>query len=105
MSSTSSTQITEAMVYEAIADVLDPELDESLVKLGFIDRVQVDNEDVTVIFKLPTYWCAPNFAYLMAADLRTRVQAIPGVHSVHILLLDHCTDEEVSNAVNAGKSF
>jgi metal-sulfur cluster biosynthetic enzyme len=97
--------ITEAMVYEAIADVLDPELDESLVKLGFIDHVQVEGDDVTITFKLPTYWCAPNFAYLMAADLRARVQRIPGVRSVHILLLDHCTDEEVSNAVNAGKSF
>jgi metal-sulfur cluster biosynthetic enzyme len=93
------------MVFEAIADVLDPELDESLVKLGFIDSVQVDGGEVTVAFKLPTYWCAPNFAYLMAADLRTRVRAIPGVHAVRILLLDHCTSEEVSNGVNAGQSF
>jgi metal-sulfur cluster biosynthetic enzyme len=93
------------MVYKAIADVLDPELDESLVKLGFIDHVQVDDNDVTVSFKLPTYWCAPNFAYLMAADLRTRIHAIPGVRSVRILLLDHCTDTEVSDGVNAGKSF
>src|SRR2546421_5535778 len=105
MSSTSSIQITEALVYEAIADVLDPELDESLVKLGFIDRIQVEGPDVAVSFKLPTYWCAPNFAYLMASDLRSRVQAMPGVRSTRILLLDHCTDEEVSSNVNAGKSF
>lgn len=97
--------ISEGMVYEAIGDVLDPELDESLVKLGFIDRVQVEDRDVTVVFKLPTYWCAPNFAYLMAADLRARVQALPGVRQTRILLLDHCTDEEVSEGVNAGKSF
>jgi metal-sulfur cluster biosynthetic enzyme len=101
----SQTTITEAMVYKAIADVLDPELDESLVKLGFIDSVQVEGPDVTVSFKLPTYWCSPNFAYLMAADLRAKVRAIPGVRETHILLLDHCTDEEVSSAVNAGKSF
>ncbi len=60
--------ITEAHVYAAIADVLDPELDEPLVKLGFIERVQVDGPDVTVVFKLPTYWCSPNFAYLMAGE-------------------------------------
>lgn len=102
---TAPTIITEAMVYRVIADVLDPELDESLVKLGFIDQVQVDENDVIISFKLPTYWCAPNFAYLMAADLRTRVQTIPGVRSVRISLLDHCTDQEVSDGVNAGKSF
>lgn len=100
-----SPTITEAMVYTAIADVLDPELDESLVKLGFIDSVQVADADVTIRFKLPTYWCAPNFAYLMAADLRDRVRAIPGVRSVQILLLDHCADEEVSSGVNNNKTF
>ncbi|MBE3559597.1 MAG: iron-sulfur cluster assembly protein [Ktedonobacteraceae bacterium] len=102
---TFSTEITEASVYAAIADVLDPELDESLVRLGFIDSVQVDGRDVTVTFKLPTYWCSPNFAYLMASDLRDRVQAIAGVRSVRIFLLDHCTEDEVSNGVNTGKTF
>ncbi len=100
-----SPTITEAMVYTAIADVLDPELDESLVKLGFIDSVQVADSDVTIRFKLPTYWCAPNFAYLMAADLRDKVRTLSGVRSVQILLLDHCADEEVSSGVNANKSF
>lgn len=100
-----SPTITEAMVYTAIADVLDPELDESLVKLGFIDRVQVVGPDITVSFKLPTYWCAPNFAYLMAADLRDRIRAIPGVRSVQVLLLDHCTDEQISEGVNSNKTF
>ncbi len=101
----SSSEITEAIVYTAIADVLDPELDESLVKLGFINSVQVDGCNVTVTFKLPTYWCAPNFAYLMAADLRARIKEIPNVCSIRVLLLEHCTDEEVSAGVNAGKSF
>src|SRR5579883_1855045 len=92
-----SGEITETMVYAAIADVLDPELDESLVKLGFIDHVRIDGGNVTVAFKLPTYWCAPNIAYLMAADLRAKVLAIPGVHTAHILLQAHCPDEEHDN--------
>ncbi len=97
--------ITEAHIYAAIADVLDPELDEPLVKLGFIDRVQVEGADVRVTFKLPTYWCSPNFAYLMAKDLRSRVQAVPGVRSVHVALLDHCAEDEVTNGVNHELSF
>jgi metal-sulfur cluster biosynthetic enzyme len=97
--------ITEAQVYGAIADVLDPELDEPLVKLGFIDCVEVNGPDVTVVFKLPTYWCAPNFAYLMASDLRASVQRIPGVASARIVLLDHCAEEEITTGINAGQSF
>lgn len=102
---TSDTEVSEEQIYQAIADVLDPELDESLVKLGFIDRVEVDGLDVTVIFKLPTYWCAPNFAYLMASDLREKVRGVPGVRTVRIHLLDHCAEDEVSRGVNGGLSF
>ena len=97
--------ISEEQVYAAIADVLDPELDEPLVKLGFIDQVQVAGPDVTVVFKLPTYWCAPNFAYLMAADLRARVREVPGVGTTRIVLLDHCTEDEITTSVNGGQSF
>lgn len=100
--------ITEAHIYAAIADVLDPELDEPLVKLGFIDRVQVegvDGADVTVTFKLPTFWCSPNFAYLMAKDLRSRVREVAGVRSVHVALLDHCAEDEVTHGVNHELSF
>jgi len=110
-SSRDRADITEAHIYAAIADVLDPELDEPLVKLGFIDRVQVEGTegtegaDVTVTFKLPTFWCSPNFAYLMAHDLRSRASAVPGVRSVHVALVDHCAEDEVTQGVNGGLSF
>ena len=97
--------ISEDQVYAAILDVLDPELDETLVKLGFIDSVRVEGPDVTVIFKLPTFWCAPNFAYLMAADLRNRVRTLPGVRNTRIVLLDHCAEEEITSGINRGLSF
>ncbi len=102
---TSDIGITEAHIYAAIADVLDPELDEPLVKLGFIDHIGVDGADVTVTFKLPTFWCSPNFAYLMAKDLRSRVREVPGVRSVHVALLDHCAEDEVTHGINHELSF
>ena len=88
--------VSVAQVYATIADVLDPELDEPLVKLGFVDQVIVRERDVTLIFKLPTYWCAPNFAYLMASDLRNCVQALPGIEAVHVVLLDHFAEDEIN---------
>jgi metal-sulfur cluster biosynthetic enzyme len=97
--------ISEAEVYAAIADVLDPELDEPLVKLGFIERVQVEGPDVTVVFKLPTYWCSPNFAYLMAGDLRARLRALPGIRTARVELHDHCAEDEITAGINGGRSF
>jgi metal-sulfur cluster biosynthetic enzyme len=97
--------LTLERVYEAIAGVLDPELDAPLVRLGFIDRVEIAGGEVTLFLKLPTFWCSPNFAYLMAADLARCLRALPGVVGVHVYLLDHFAGEQISAGVNRGASF
>lgn len=99
------TALTDEQVYAAIAGVLDPELDEPLVQLGFIDQVEIDGPDVTVTFKLPTFWCSPNFAYLMAADLRSSILRLPGIRHARVVLLDHCDEEAVTRGVNEGRTF
>jgi hypothetical protein len=67
--------------------------------------VEVTGPDVSITFKLPTFWCASNFAYLMAADLRKRASSVAGVRNVRVVLLDHCAEDEVTNGVNQGLSF
>jgi len=92
-------------VLQALGSVVDPELDRSLVALGFA-TADVDGEGhVAVELRLPTFWCAPNFAYLMAQDARDAIEAVPGVRSVSVRLLDHFSDEEVTRGVGAGQSF
>ena len=92
-------------LYREVAQVLDPELDESIVDLGFIESLQVDGGQVIVELHLPTFWCAPNFAYLMAHDIRARLLPLEGVESVTVHLKDHAASESVEAGVNAGKSF
>jgi metal-sulfur cluster biosynthetic enzyme len=86
-------------------EVYDPELDESILRLGFVDDVQIDGPDVTVTYRLPTFWCAPNFAYMMAADVRDAVRRVAGVRSVRVLLRDHCADATINAGINQGRSF
>ena len=57
----------------------DPELDEPVTELGFVERVAVDGDTVEVDFRLPTYWCAANFAFLMVDDIRIAVEGAPWV--------------------------
>jgi metal-sulfur cluster biosynthetic enzyme len=92
-------------IYARLDNVFDPELDESITKLGFVDDVRIDGGDVTVVYKLPTFWCAPNFAYMMSSDVRDEVLQAPGVRSVHVVLLEHCADDEINAGVNRGRSF
>lgn len=97
--------IDEQAVWERIGEVTDPELDRPLSTLGFVESVEIHDADVVVNFRLPTYWCAANFAYMMSADLREQVGRVPGVESVTVRLRDHYAEDEISDGVNAGKAF
>jgi metal-sulfur cluster biosynthetic enzyme len=97
--------VSEREVREALRGVVDPELDESLVDLGFVDDIHLDGETVTVVLRLPTFWCAPNFAYLMARDLRDRLLEVAGVGRVRVILKDHFASDEISAGVTEGRSL
>jgi hypothetical protein len=55
--------------------------------------------------RLPTPQCAPNFAFLMAADARTVVRRLPDVREVTIRLEDHYTGAEINAALGRGEGF
>jgi metal-sulfur cluster biosynthetic enzyme len=59
-----------AAILERLAQVLDPELDESILDLGFVRSLKLSCGHAGVALRLPTSWCAVNFAYLMAEDVR-----------------------------------
>jgi len=96
---------TRSRVLEALGTVYDPELDEPITTLGFVGSVAVDGGDVAVRLRLPTPQCAPNFAFLMAADASRAVWRVEGVTSVDVTLEDHYTGAEINATVNAGGSF
>jgi metal-sulfur cluster biosynthetic enzyme len=99
------TEVTAAQVAEALSVVRDPELDEPITDLGFVKEVRIDSGQVTVTLWLPTYFCAPNFAYIMAVDAKTAVAAIDGVTGVAIKLIDHHAADEINGGLAEGKDF
>ena len=95
-----------AALWECLSRVMDPELDESIVDLGFVKDVAFDVEGrVDIGFRLPTYWCSPNFAFLMADDIGHEVRALPWVRAVHPRLEDHMVSDEVNRGTHLGLSF
>lgn len=86
-------------VLRALETVRDPELDKPITSLGFVASCTVSADgDARVRLRLPTYFCAPNFAFLMVADAYEAVAGTPGVRSAEVVLEDHFA----SDAINAG---
>src|SRR5579875_1868059 len=91
---------------QALEAVRDPELDEPITSLGFVASCTVsDDGDAHVKLRLPTYFCAPNFAYLMVADAYDAVIAVPGVRSAEIVLEDHFASDAINGGVAAQAGF
>lgn len=106
MASTAGSRRGEAEVWTRLERVDDPELDEPITSMGFVERVAVsDAGEVEVEFRLPTYWCSPNFAFLMTEDIYREVAALPWAARVSVRLQDHMWGEEIAAGVNARRSF
>jgi metal-sulfur cluster biosynthetic enzyme len=97
--------VTEAAVVAALARVRDPELDEPITDLGFVSELRVDGPRVDVRLRLPTYFCAPNFAFLMVADARAAVEGVAGVQRAHVVLDDHFASDEINGGVGDDRDF
>jgi metal-sulfur cluster biosynthetic enzyme len=98
MTVTADTTVMSAAL-AALTTVRDPELDEPITTLGFVASCVVSRAGRAVVrLRLPTYFCAPNFAFLMVADAYDAVTAVPGVRSAEVILEDHFA----SDAINAG---
>ncbi|WP_448338225.1 metal-sulfur cluster assembly factor [Chloroflexus aurantiacus] len=92
-------------IYRALAEVYDPELDTPITELGFVNEVHVADGHVTVTYTVPTFWCAPNFVFMMSQDIRHEVAQIPGVTQVTVIVHNNCLEDEINRGVNAGRSF
>jgi metal-sulfur cluster biosynthetic enzyme len=97
--------VDSARVLDALSDVRDPELDEPITELGFVSDLEIEGGAVNIRLRLPTYFCAPNFAYLMVADAREAILSVPGVRWANVILDDHYASDEINGGVNEGQGF
>jgi metal-sulfur cluster biosynthetic enzyme len=96
----------KAEVWRRLETVTDPELDQPVTKLEFVTRADVDADNcVHIEFRLPTYWCAANFSFLMADDMRTAVKELPWVADVSIVLGEHMYADKINAGLARGLNF
>src|ERR1700680_4289925 len=96
----------QAEIWACLQGVMDPELDESVTDLNFVTKADVDPENrVHIEFRLPTYWCAANFSFLMADDMRRAVMALDWVGDVNVVLGEHMYADRINAGLTKGLSF
>lgn len=89
----------------ALDTVLDPELDEPVTAMGFVEAVTLKGGAAEITFRLPTFWCSANFAFLMASDMRAAVQRLGFIDETRVRLVDHFAARKINQGVAAGLGF
>jgi metal-sulfur cluster biosynthetic enzyme len=92
-------------VLAALHTVTDPELDEPITDLGFVRSVTIDDTGVEVHLRLPTAFCSPNFAYLMASDALDALRRVDDVGEVRVLLDDHHDSAKINAGLAADAGY
>ena len=73
--------VSEEDVYEALEDVIDPELGLDFVSLGLVYDVEIEKEEVYVTFTLTTPACP--IGPQVSEQMKEFVGDLPGVSAVH----------------------
>ena len=79
-------QAAGQQVRDALGAVRDPDLCRAGTDLGVGEGVSIDGGRVHVHLRLPTYFGATDLAWLIVADARAAVGALPWVDSVEVCL-------------------
>ncbi len=78
---TQAEKLTEEDVYEALEEVIDPELGLDFVSLGLVYDVDIEDADVSVTFTRTTPACP--IGPQVSEQMKEFVGDLPGVSAVH----------------------
>lgn len=87
-------------VMAELAKVIDPEIGVPITEMKLVDRVEVKGDTVEVDYHLSMPFCPPVFATKIGKEIRSRVQALPGVKAVRVTLKNHYMADFINKEIS-----
>ncbi len=99
--------INEDEILEAIADVVDPEINMPILEMGeddswgLIDEINIgDSNSIEVKYHATTPYCPPIFAMQISNDIKSRIKSLKGADSVKVLVSNHMMSDQINQRIN-----
>src|SRR3989449_10775343 len=93
-------------VLRALSTVTDPELDEPITELGFVKNLSVSEDGrVHVDLGTSTFWCSPNFVYMLLEEACDVVSKLPAVKDMRLPLGGLLDSRRIDRAIRAREWF
>jgi len=92
--------LSKKTVLKELEKVIDPELGVPITEMELVDKIEIEDGEVTIEYHLTAPYCPPMLALKMAFDMKEVVSHIPGVKSVKLSMSGHYLSEQLNKEVN-----
>jgi metal-sulfur cluster biosynthetic enzyme len=92
--------VTEEEIMKELSNVVDPEIGMSIVDMGLVDEVKIEDNKVSVSFHLTAPFCPPVFAIMIAKDIKDRLSKMAGVKNSEVKLVGHIMADQINETIN-----
>lgn len=92
--------VDKQTIMAELGKVIDPEIGMPITEMKLVDRVEIKGDAVEVDYHLTMPFCPPVFATKIGQDIRSRVQALPGVKTVKVTLKNHYMADFINKEIS-----
>jgi len=89
----------EREIYEALAEVKDPELGFSITEAELVDEVKLEGGVAYITYHLTAPFCPPVFALYIGREIRKKASETDGVERVEVTVQNHVQAEAINKAL------
>ena len=85
---------------EVLSEIVDPEINVTIMELKLIDVLEERGDGLHVEFHQTTPYCPPVFALKIAQDVKNGLTSIEGINSVNVKATGHYMSDYINKVVN-----
>jgi len=85
---------------EVLSEIVDPEINVTIMELKLIDVLEERGDGLHVEFHQTTPYCPPVFALKIAQDVKNGLSSIEGINSVNVNATGHYMSDYINKVVN-----
>jgi metal-sulfur cluster biosynthetic enzyme len=101
---TSDLQQVRRKIFDELTNIVDPEINVSIMELQLVDNVDINDGNVKVDLHLTSPFCPAVFGFKIAQDVKDNLEKIEGISKVLVNVTNHFMAEAINKQVNEGKS-
>ena len=87
-------------IFNELTNVVDPDINVSIMELELIDNVDINDGNVKVDLHLTSPFCPAVFGFKIAQDVKDNLENIDGINKVLVNVSNHFMAEAINKQVN-----